>query len=100
MEIGLADALRALRRELAEAALEADGDSVRLHVEQVDLNLEVSVQRAREAGGGVRFWVVSADAKTSGATTVTHTVSLRLTAETAGGGRVLTGDGGVALGDE
>ncbi|CAL9327221.1 trypco2 family protein [Streptomyces sp. SudanB182_2057] len=99
MEIGLADALRALRAELAEATLEAAGDTVRLHVEQVDLNLEVSVQRATEGGGGVRFWVLSADAKAARETTITHTVSLRLTAETAGGGRVLTGDGRVGLGD-
>ncbi|TXS41223.1 hypothetical protein EAO75_41195 [Streptomyces sp. uw30] len=91
MEIRLADALRALRNELSQAALEADGQPVRLHVETVNLDLQVSVTDSLEAGGGVKFWVLSADAKAAGSTAVTHTVSLQLKAETADGGRVLTG---------
>lgn len=91
MEIRLADALKALRSELAQAALEAEGQPVRLHVETVNLDLQVSVTDSLEAGGGVKFWVVSADAKATGSTAVTHTVSLQMKAEKADGGRVLTG---------
>ncbi|MFH9084651.1 MULTISPECIES: trypco2 family protein [unclassified Streptomyces] len=91
MEIGLADALKALRDELAQATHEAEGHAVRLHVESVDLNLQVAVTDSLEAGGGVKFWVVSANGKATGTTAVTHTVSLRLKAETADGNRVLTG---------
>ncbi|MEV5610988.1 trypco2 family protein [Streptomyces sp. NPDC052225] len=93
MQIGLADALKALRGELAEAALAADGDPVRLLVESVDLELQVAVTDTAEAGGGVKFWVVSADGKISGSTAVTHTVKLQLAAESASGDRVRTGSG-------
>ncbi|MCQ4206877.1 trypco2 family protein [Streptomyces longispororuber] len=96
MEIGLAAALKGLRTELAEAALDAEGDPVRLLVESVDLELQVAVTDATEAGGGVKFWVVSLDGKVSGSTAVTHTVKLQLSAETVAGDRVRTGsrDGG------
>ncbi|MFC8127385.1 trypco2 family protein [Streptomyces sp. NPDC057302] len=90
MEIGLAEALRALRDELAAAALEAAGQPVRLHVETINLDLQVAVTNSVEAGGGVRFWVLSADTKAARNTAVTHTVSLQLKAETATGGRVRT----------
>ena len=91
VEIRLADALKALRDELAQATLEAEGQPVRLHVETVNLELQVSVTDSLEAGGGVKFWVLSADAKAAGSTAVSHTVSLQLKAETADGSRVLTG---------
>ncbi|GAA2318901.1 MULTISPECIES: trypco2 family protein [Streptomyces] len=96
MEIRLADALKALRDELAEATLQAEGQPVRLHVENVNLDLQVTVTQAREGGGGVKFWVLSADGKASGSTSTTHTVSLQLKAETSDGGRVLTGVDGAA----
>lgn len=99
MEIGLAEALKALRGELAEAALDAAGQPVRLLVEQIDLSLEVTVSRANEGGGGVKFWVLAADAKVSRGTAVTHTVSLQLKAETADGSRVLTGDNSATAAD-
>ncbi|MWA08218.1 trypco2 family protein [Streptomyces sp. BA2] len=96
MEIGLAEALRALQEELAAAELEAAGQPVRLHVETINLDLQVAVTNSREAGGGARFWVLSADGKAARDTAVTHTVSLQLKAETPTGGRVRTGtdDGG------
>ncbi|MFI5798437.1 trypco2 family protein [Streptomyces sp. NPDC051677] len=93
MEIGLADALKALRDELAEAMRESAGHPVRLHVETVNLDLQVAVTQAEEGGGGVKFWVVSADGKASQTISATHTVSLQLKAETTDGGRVLTGLG-------
>ncbi|MGW0904592.1 trypco2 family protein [Streptomyces sp. NPDC002853] len=91
VEIGLAEALRALRDELAAAALEAAGHPVRLHVETINLDLQVAVTNSREAGGGAKFWVLSADGKAAKNTEATHTVSLQLRAETAAGGRVRTG---------
>ena len=36
-------------------------------------------QNLRDAGGGVRFWVVNADAKASRATGSTHTLKVTLT---------------------
>ncbi|MEU6553177.1 trypco2 family protein [Streptomyces sp. NPDC046915] len=91
MQIGLAEALRALRNELAQAALEAEGQPVRLRVETVNLDLQVAVEGSVEAGGGVKFWVLSANGKAAASKAVTHTVSLQLKAETADGNRVLTG---------
>ncbi|MGF0173138.1 trypco2 family protein [Streptomyces sp. Marseille-Q5077] len=97
VEIRLADALKALRDELAEATAQAEGSRVRLHVETVSLDLQVAVTDTVEAGGGVKFWLLSADARASATAAVTHTVSLQLKAETDDGGRVLTGVDGAAV---
>ncbi|MFD8207041.1 trypco2 family protein [Streptomyces sp. NPDC059695] len=90
MEIGLADTIKALRGELSRAMTEGEGHPVRLRVQSVKLDMQVAVTASAEAGGGVKFWVLSADGKASEATSTTHTVSLELTAETADGGSVLT----------
>ncbi|MFB7668307.1 trypco2 family protein [Kitasatospora sp. NPDC056138] len=90
VEIGLADALRALRQELAEAMADGEGKPVRLAVESVDLEMQVTLSASAEASGGVKFWVLTAGAKAAGSTGASHTVKLQLKAETADGGRVLT----------
>lgn len=93
MEIGLAETIRALRGELAQAMADGEGQPVRLRVESVKLDVQVAVTASAEAQGGVKFWVLTAGGKATEGTTATHTVSLELTAETAEGGSVLTNSG-------
>ncbi|MDT4331335.1 trypco2 family protein [Methylomonas sp. MED-D] len=62
-QIPLADMLIDLRAELDKAQREGDGKKLRFRVESIDLELQVTVTKSAEAGGGVKFWVVNADGK-------------------------------------
>lgn len=93
MEIGLAETIKALRGELAQAMADAEDQPVRLRVQSVKLDVQVAVTASAEAQGGVKFWVLSAGGKATGGVSATHTVSLELSAETANGGSVLTDSG-------
>lgn len=92
MDVGLADAIRALRSELLEAMVDAEGKPIRFRLGTVDLELQMAVTRSAEAGGGIRFWVVDATAKASSEWVTTHTLKLQLDATTAAGTEVWTGD--------
>lgn len=92
MEIELADLLTSLRSEINRARLDAMGDDVRFRVDSIELELQVAVEKAVEAEAGVRFWVISLGGKGSAKAMDTHVVKLGLTAQTASGEPVLTGD--------
>lgn len=92
MDIELADLLGSLRSEISRARLEADGRDVRFRIDSIELELQVAVEKSAEAGGGVRFWVVSLGGKGGAKSAETHVVRLALTAETDTGAAVLTGD--------
>jgi hypothetical protein len=88
VEIPLASAIKALRRELVAAVKEANDQEVRFALGPIELEFQVEV--SREAGGeaGVKFWVVSLGAKGSRMSGTTHTVRLSLSpvrASEAGG---------------
>jgi hypothetical protein len=59
--LGLADFLSDLRAELAEASKRAEGDSLKLGVEEVTVSLDVAVTIAKKAGASAKasakFWV-------------------------------------------
>jgi Trypsin-co-occurring domain 2 len=60
--IQLATLIRELRRELLDAIKEGADSPLRFALGPVELDLEVQVTREAGGGGGVRFWVVSAEA--------------------------------------
>ncbi|MFH8616086.1 trypco2 family protein [Streptomyces sp. NPDC017979] len=91
MEIGLAQTIKALRGELAQAVADGEGQPIRFRVQSVRLDVQVAVTTSKEAQGGVKFWVLSAGAGASEDASTAHTVSLELTAETSDGTPVLTG---------
>ena len=62
-QIPLADMLIDLRSELDRAQREGDGKHLRFRVESIDLELQVTVSKSKEAGAGIKFWVVNADGK-------------------------------------
>jgi hypothetical protein len=90
--VGLADAIRELRRELAEAMDEAHGKPLRFELGQVEM--EFLLQVARDAGGsaGVRFWVVSLGGQGNVSSGSTHRVKLALSPKDASGGPPLISD--------
>jgi NTP-dependent ternary system trypsin peptidase co-occuring protein len=91
-EIGLAEAIRALRVELDESRTHAKDKDLRFEVGTVDLEFQVAVTTTDEVGAGVKFWVLDASGKSSDATATTHTVRIQLKPSTADGGEVYTGD--------
>jgi hypothetical protein len=91
-EIGLDDAIRALRRQLSAAVAESQGQELRFGLGPVELEFEMVVSRDAGGGGGIRFWVVSLDGKGSVSKVTTHRIRLRLDPVTADGRPVLTGD--------
>lgn len=92
MEIRLADAIRALRRELITAMADSDKQPVRFRLDTVDLELQMEATSSTEVGGGIRFWVIDASGKTSGSSASAHTIKLHMDAAMADGGEVWTSD--------
>ncbi|GGX84439.1 trypco2 family protein [Streptomyces anandii] len=92
MEIGLVDAISALRNELLEAMTGSETSPIRFRLDSVDLEVQVVIGKSAEVGGKVRYWVVSAEGKGSLASTRTHTLRLHLQAATAANEPVYTSD--------
>jgi hypothetical protein len=76
--VGLADAIRELRRELTQAMAEGHGQQVRFELGPVEMEFLLEISKAAEGDAGVRFWVVSLGGKGSVSTGSTHRVKLSL----------------------
>jgi len=90
--LDLADALTALRGQLAEAQERALHSPIRLSVEDVTVELGLELQRSAKGDGGLRFGVVSVGASGERGSSATHRVSVRLTARTDDGWPVEVSD--------
>jgi NTP-dependent ternary system trypsin peptidase co-occuring protein len=77
--IGLADTMRALRRELDVARAEGADDRVRFELGPVEVEFALTVARDAEADAGIRFGVVSIGAKGSVSSESAHRLKLVLT---------------------
>lgn len=71
-----------LRRELTAAVTEGAGEPVRFELGPVQIETTVVVERAAEANGRVRFWVVEAGGKGSGSHSQSQRITLTLTPKT------------------
>jgi hypothetical protein len=76
--VGLADAIRELRRELTQAMAEGHGQQVRFELGPVEMEFLLEISKAAEGDVGVRFWVVSLGGKGSVSSGSTHRVKLSL----------------------
>lgn len=76
--VELADMIEQLRRELSRAAWAGESSDLRFRAEQVELELTVAVERSREPGVKVRFWVFDANATARTAGMVTQRIKLTL----------------------
>lgn len=90
--VGLADAIRALRQELAAAMEEGQEKSIRFELGPVEM--EFLLQVTKDAGGsaGVKFWIVSLGGQASISSGSTHRVKLALTPKDALGESPLISD--------
>lgn len=77
--VGLAEAIRDLRRELTEAMSEGQDKQIRFELGPVEMEFLLEISKAAEGDVGVRFCVVSLGTKGSLSSGSTHRVTLTLT---------------------
>ena len=77
--IGLAEAVRSVRAELVVAMREGQDAELRFRTGPVELEFTVEAGRETSAGGGVRWWVVSAEGKVTSESRTTHRITVSLT---------------------
>lgn len=77
--IGLAEAVRSVRAELVAAMREGQDAELRFRTGPVELEFIVEAGRETSAGGGVRWWVVSAEGKVASESRTTHRITVSLT---------------------
>jgi hypothetical protein len=75
---GLAQAIGALRRELAQAQQAGAGEDLRFRLGPVEMEFLVEVTKEGSGEAGVKFWVVSVGGKGSIAKGTTHRLTLTL----------------------
>ena len=76
--IGLAQAVAALREELADAMGQGAGAQVQFAVGPIDLEFQIEVGREAGASGKIRFWVVEAGAEGKVSSVTTQLVKVHL----------------------
>lgn len=91
MEIELSDAVAALRDELLEAAAKGAGAGVQFEVGPIELSFEVELRKDVKAKAGFKAWVVTGDVEAGAGHSRRQRVTLTLTPQAVGGGRVLVG---------
>ncbi|WP_309235476.1 trypco2 family protein [Streptomyces sp. TRM64462] len=74
----LADMIAQLRSELSRAMADGDGGELRFQAEKLELELTVGVERSREPGAKVRFWVFDVNHSARSARTATQRIMLTL----------------------
>ncbi|MCQ8774874.1 trypco2 family protein [Streptomyces telluris] len=78
-EVELADAVQAVREGLTSAAARGAGQDLAFDVGEIAMEFTVEIRKDAKGSGGVKAWVVSADAEASRGSTRTHKVSFTLT---------------------
>ena len=89
--VSLSEAIAQLRSELTESVAAGQAEEIRFEVGEVVVELSLTVEREFGGSGGVKFWVVNADAKASQNRSVIHTLTVPLTPRARDGGPLLTG---------
>ena len=77
-DVTVAEAIKQLRAQLAEAQREGSGKDLRFAIKSVEVELAVVLKSEIEGGAGVKAWFVEASGKTKGADETTHKVKLVL----------------------
>lgn len=83
--IPLSEMIESLRQELAVAIDKGNGKSVKFDVESAELEVEFVASKTKEAGGGLKFWVISAEGKAGMGEKTTHRLKIKLKPKRADG---------------
>ena len=81
--IELSDLIREVRQQLTTAAAEAAGEAVQLELGPVEIEVTVAVTRAAAGSGGIRIWVLDAEAEGRLASSHTQRITLTLQPRTS-----------------
>ncbi|MFD4144533.1 trypco2 family protein [Streptomyces sp. NPDC058572] len=74
----MSEAIKAVRSGLAAAQQDGDGSPIRFTVKEIVLDLGIELRQTATVGGGVKAFVVSADARGERANTATHRMTVTL----------------------
>jgi len=77
-EIGITDAIAAVRSELTRAVEENADQDIQFPVNGVDLEFHVGITRSASAAGGIRLWVVDVGGSGGYESQSAHTVKVSL----------------------
>lgn len=78
MGVDLADAIATVRADLERAIAEGQGSALAFRAGPIELEFEVAFSSKGTAGGGVKAWVVSAEASGERARAQTHRLKVSL----------------------
>lgn len=90
-QIGLKEAIEAVRAELIGAMHSGAQEEIQFRVGSVQLEFQVAVTKEADGKAGVRFWVVEAGASGKLSSAATHTVRVALDPVTRDGRQVAVG---------
>lgn len=76
--IPLSDLIAELRKELTTTKSQGEGHDLKLQVEEAEVELQVVVTQEEGMGGGVKFWVLNAEANEKSANATTQKIKLKL----------------------
>jgi Trypsin-co-occurring domain 2 len=95
--VELSDAIGVVREQLVTAQLAGQqtvaGRVLTFAVGKVTVEFSGEVKKTGGAGGGVKFWVLTADAKAERSRGAAHKVSIELIPQTPGGTAFIVADG-------
>lgn len=57
-KLGLKETLEALRIEISESILVSEGKEIRFEMGEIELEMQVVIEKSKNGTGGVKFWVV------------------------------------------
>lgn len=86
-EIELSNAVHAIREQLTQAMQHGADSPIHMTVGPIQMDFTVELRREATATGGVKAWVVSADAEAKKSRGTTHRVSFTLTPKDSVTGR-------------
>lgn len=77
-KIPLPNLLSQLRQDLSQAQADGEGSDLRFQIEDIEIELQLVATQKAEGGGGIKFWVINADAKIEGSQALTQKLKLKL----------------------
>jgi hypothetical protein len=88
-EIGLVEAIEAVRAELTLAVAQNADKEIQFPVDKVDLEFHVGITRTASGTGGIRFWVIELGGNASHESESVHTVKVSLGAPVDSQGKTI-----------
>ncbi len=80
-KLELAEMIKGLRAQLAEAQAEGEGKDIRFTVEDVELELQIAAEKGKDGSLGAKFYVFTSQFKATEKDVVTQKLKLKLKPE-------------------